>query len=274
MNDEIPKIDPEKLKELIELRVVLEIPGMDRVRVRKNVNYKTHESVALGLDVYSPPNADGPLPAVLFVIGYSDSAAAALSDSKLKEWGAYVSWGQLVAASGFVGVTYSTSEPIEDAKAALEFVREHAAELNVDPARIGIWAISGNGPAALSLLASNAAKLKFAVLLNTYMLDLDGDSTVAGMAKNFGFSIPTAAVTVDDLDSGTPMLVVRSGLDEVPGLNTALDRFVARAIEANCAITVINLPDAPHGFDTLHDTDESRNVIRQVLAFMKAEASR
>jgi hypothetical protein len=53
-----------------------------------------------------------------------------------------------------------------------------------------------------------------------------------------------------------------------------LDRFVAGALESNLPITVVNLPHAPHAFDTLHDTDESRDVINWILAFMRTAANR
>jgi hypothetical protein len=35
----------------------------------------------------------------------------------------------------------------------------------------------------------------------------------------------------------------------------------------------VSLPEAPHGFDTLHDSDESTEVINQSLAFMRAAAN-
>ena len=270
MNDNSRQVDTERLRELAKLRVVLEIPGMQQVQVRRDVTYRTQRGDGLGMDVYYPPNADTRLPAVIFIAGYSDIGAMALVGFKLKDMGCYVSWAQLVGASGLVGITYSSATPPEDAQAVLRFVRENAAELNVDPTRIGIWAASGNGPTALSLLMSADARLRCAVMCNTYMLDLEGDSTVSEMSENFRFAAPNDGKTVADLDAGTPMFVVRSGLDEVPGLNGTLDRFVTSAVELNRPLTLVNLPEAPHSFDTLHDTDESRLVVTQILAFMRS----
>lgn len=88
------------------------------------------------------------------------------------------------------------------------------------------------------------------------------------MAATFGFAAPNAGRTIDDLDSGTPIFLVRSDQDEVPGINGRIDRFVSSALEANRAISLVNLPDAPHSFDTLHDTGESREVIRRALALL------
>ncbi|MGW8370235.1 MAG: alpha/beta hydrolase, partial [Gammaproteobacteria bacterium] len=204
--------------------------------------------------------------------GYSDKGVMDLIGLRLKQWGAYVSWGQLVAASGMVGITYSCSDPLLNAQEVLQFVRANHERFNIDPERIGIWATSGNGPTALSLLTNGPSGLRFAVLSNTYMLDLEGDTTVADMAGQFGFAVPSAGKSVRDLDSDVPLFVVRSGKDEVPGLNGTIDRFIDGAIALNLPIRFVNLPDAPHSFDTLHDTEQSRATIRQIVAFMRASS--
>lgn len=275
MSDTRPRVDVEKLKELAKLRAVLSLPGMDDVPVRRNVPYRSDAAGALALDVYSPPGdrGRGPFPAVIFVVGYADVALMQLAGFTIKDMACYVSWGQLVALSGITGISYSSAAPLEDADTVLHYVRRHAADLDVDPERIGIWAASGNGPTALSLLMSEQARLRYAVLCNTYMLDLDGSSTVADMSAAIGFAAPTRAKSVENLPARTPIFVVRSGKDEVPGLNGTIDRFVARAIEANRRITFVNLPDAPHSFDTSHDTAESRLTIEQILAFMRSSSS-
>ena len=157
-----------------------------------------------------------------------------------------------------------------DAEDVLNFVREHAADLRVDRERIGICAFSGNGPTALSLLVGPATQLQFAVMCNTYMLDLEGDTTVADMAARIGFAAPNSGRSVCDLDQDMPIFLVRSGRDETPGLNQSLDRFAEQAIESNLPLRLVNLPHAPHGFDTLHDTEESKTTIQEILTFMRA----
>jgi len=270
MNDEVPQPDVSRIRELAERRVVLDLPGMEKVRVRRDVAYRSDADGELGIDVYLPAGVSGALPAVIFVAGYSDAGILGLMGLRLKQWGGYVSWGELVAASGFVGITYSCTDPVVNVNEVLSFVRGHAEELNVDPERIGIWAASGNGPTALSLLLDRSVRLRFAVLCNTYMLDLDGRTDVADMAARFGFAAPNSGRTVEDLDPDVPLFLVRSGKDEIPGLNPTMDRFIEHAMEANLPLHVVNLPDAPHSFDTLHDTEQSRDTIRQILGFIGA----
>jgi hypothetical protein len=62
---------------------------------------------------------------------------------------------------------------------------------------------------------------------------------------------------------------VRAGRDQVPGLNATLDRFVAAALTRNLPVTLVNYPSGPHAFDIDDDCEASRQVIRQVLAFLK-----
>src|SRR4029077_11318898 len=50
------------------------------------------------------------LPAVVFVLGYSDLGARAIFGCRFKEMESFISWGRLAAASGLVGITYSTGE--------------------------------------------------------------------------------------------------------------------------------------------------------------------
>ena len=68
-----------------------------------------------------------------------------------------------------------------------------------------------------------------------------------------------------------PMLIVRAARDEVPMLNDALDRFVARALGANAPVTVINHPSGVHGLDNQNDDERSREIIRSTIEFMRAQ---
>src|SRR5215210_5219422 len=54
----------------------------------------------------------------------------------------------------------------------------------------------------------------------------------------------------------------------LPALNDALDRFIAAALARNLPITVVNHAAAPHAFDLFDDSDATREVVRQILAFL------
>jgi hypothetical protein len=66
-------------------------------------------------------------------------------------------------------------------------------------------------------------------------------------------------------------LIVRAGLDQFAGLNDSIDRFIAKGLSLNRPITLVNHAAGPHSFDLLDDSDASRHIIRQVLAFLTAQ---
>lgn len=259
-------------------RVVYRISGMDDVTVRRDVTYRASDSGALTMDLYYPSNLNDRAqpPAVIFVAGYSDVAMQAVLGWGItfKEMAMSISWGQLAAASGMVGITYTNSEPIADIQAVLQFVRQNAAPLGVDENRIGVFAGSGNVPLALSVLMQEPhGSLKCGVFSNGFMLDLDGSTGVAEAARQFGFVNPCAGKSVDDLPQDVPLFIVRSGQDQFPHLNEMIDRFLAGALARNLPVTVVNHPASPHAFDLMHDSETSRHVIRQMLAFMRFHLS-
>ena len=110
---------------------------------------------------------------------------------------------------------------------------------------------------------------KSAVFCYGYMLDLDGSTAVADATGKWGFVNPSAGKSVGDLPCDIPVLVVRAGQDDLPGLNPAIDRFVAEALRLNLPLTLINHPTGPHSFDVLDDSPRSQEIIRRILAFLR-----
>src|SRR5262249_49080439 len=144
------------------------------------------------------------LPAVVIVAGYPDPGFQKMFGCKFKEMGSSVSWAELAAASGIVGITYENREPTTDLYQLFRHLSEAGASLGIDSTRIGIWASSGNVPLALSLLMPHAPQqLKCAALLYGYTLDLGGEA-VSQAAKLFGFANPCAGRTVEDLEKNVP----------------------------------------------------------------------
>jgi hypothetical protein len=259
--------------EITKKRVVYQMTGMDAVTIRRGVEYRVTDADALTMDLYYPPDSknEARIPAVIFVGGYPDPGAQKILGCKMKEMESYISWGQLAAASGVVAVTYTTGrEPATDIHALLQYVRRNAAVLGVDENRIGVWASSGNVPNALSvLMGEDRDYLKCAVLCYGYTLDLDGETSIADAARQWGFAYPCAGRSVSDLPRDIPLFIARAGQDEMPHLNETMDRFLSEALTCNLPITFVNLPLAPHAFDVMDDSESSREIIRQILTFMR-----
>ena len=253
-------------------RVVYTMPGVDAVTVRRDEAYRAADGDALAMDLYYPPRSKSGArtPAVIFVTGFSDVGAQRMLGCRLKEMGSYISWAQLGAASGLVAITYTNREAAADVHAVLRHVRQNAASLNIDENRIGVWACSGNGPTALSVLMQDAQDwLKCAVLCYPYTLDLDGATGVADAARQWGFVNPCAGKSVADLPRDVPLFIARAGQDQMPGLNETLDRFLVQALTRNLPVTFVNHAAAPHAFDLFDDSETSREIIRRILSFFQ-----
>jgi hypothetical protein len=262
-------------------RVLYRMPGVDGVTVRRDVEYSLAGAGALTMDIYYPPEmkSGARIPAVVLVAGFPDPGFEAKVGCKFKEMGSSVSWGELTAASGLAAITYTNRTPAADIYSLLEYLREHAASLGIDENRMGLWASSGNVPLALSvLMREGSGYLKCAVLCYGYMLDSGGATGVAEAARMWGFANPCEGKSIADLPKELPLFIARAGQDAMPRLNESLDRFVTEALACNLPLTFANHPAGPHSFDLLDDSETSRMVIGQILAFMRfhlpAQASR
>ena len=258
--------------EIAMKKIVYEMAGADAVTVRRDLPFRNTVAGPLGMDVYYPPHAvpGVPLPAMVFVIGFPGPGTIARLGCAAKEMESFIGWARLVAMSGAIAVTYATGErPADDLAALAIRLRADAAPLGIDDRRIGVWSCSGHAPTAMTTLMRDAPLgAACAVLYYPYVLDLDEATAVRDAANAFGFATPCAGRGADDLVP-VPTFVARAGLDQMPNLNAALDRFLGAALTRNLPLTIVNHATAPHAFDLMDDTDATRSVIRQALAFIR-----
>jgi hypothetical protein len=166
-------------------------------------------------------------------------------------------------------VTYTNRTPGTAPSQLLGFLQANAARFGIDSSRIGLWSCSGNVPNALELLIDRQPAAACAVFAYGYMLDGPGSAVVADAARRFGFVNPVAGRSVADVPGGVPLLVVRAGLDEMPGLNETIDRFVGQATARNLPVSLINHARGAHAFDINEPTEGTGRVVRQILAFLR-----
>src|SRR5262249_41468000 len=144
---------PPEVREMarkVMMPVVYKVAGMDKVKVVQNLKYTKSDDPNVLMDIYLPPDIrDEKRLAVIFIHG------GAKTEYTPKDWGIYTSWGRLVAASGFVGVTFTHSleypgKSLErcahDVRAAIDYVRANADKYNVDKDCICLIAYSAGGP--------------------------------------------------------------------------------------------------------------------------------
>jgi acetyl esterase/lipase len=248
------------LAEIKKKRVRYVLPGMDTLPVRRDLRYRATSGRAMPMDIYYP-NAPQPAPVVVAAFGYPDP------EGGIRSFGPFTSWAQLIAASGMAMVLYGSEAPAEDVHAVLRELRENADSLGVDAARMALFSTSGSVPVALSTLMRDR-HLRGAALLCGYTMDAEGSTQVADMAAQYGFVNACEGKSADDLPNDVPLLFVRAGHDQAPGLNAALDIVLTRGLARNLPLTLVNHATGEHSFEFDEDSAISREVVRQVLAFL------
>jgi hypothetical protein len=253
-----------KLAEVARKQVVYRMPGMDDVRVHRDVAYKTTADGALLMDIYYPPAAtrETRVPLVVIVLGYPDPQSGG------RMFGPLTSWAKLMAMSGMAAAIYGTSSPAEDVHVVFGYLRQHAGSLGIHPNRIGVYAASANVPVALSLLMRDS-DFRCAAFLSGFTFDVAGSTAFAEASRQYGFVNATAGRSIDELPSNVPLFVLRAGREHFPGVNAALDQFAARALARSLPLTFVNHATGPHAADMDDDTDATRKIIRQVLDFLR-----
>lgn len=219
-------------------------------------------------DIYYPERNTSPPPLVLMVIGFPDYGRKMQAGKGLKDLPPYQSWGKLLASEGMATVIASCADPVADLSAILDTLTEQQQSLHLDMSRIAIWSCSGNGPAALGLLAARE-DIAAAVFCYAYLADLGEHQLVARTAQEFGFCNPEG--NRDYLASDTPLLIVRAGKDQFEGLNETMDRYIAALEAENAQLEVIDYPNGVHGFDLVDSSEQSQEIVKSILAYLKQQ---
>jgi acetyl esterase/lipase len=258
------------LEEIKRQRVVYSVPGMEQARVRKNLTYKTIGSLQLQADAYTPRTLrrSERRPAIIFVPG--DAPWEILKD--IKDWGVYVSYGQLAAATGFVGITFNhrsterftkLREVAGDVDNLVAYVRQHADSLGVDRERICVWAFSAGGPFLRTIFNDKPAFVRCIVTYYS-LLGVAPGAAADEIVREFTLANYLSRKTREL----APMLVVRAGND-APFINNTVDEFLREAIKQNIDIELVNYVEGQHAFDVLDDKERTREIIRRTLDFIK-----
>ncbi len=260
-----------RTNDIFTRRVCLQLDGMDAVTVRRDVAYGPTDQ-GLRFDVYYPPDEtnEGGWPAVIIVAGYPGTREPRPTTVAYKEIGWTVSMCQLIALSGMVAIAYTNSDPVADLQRLFDHVHECATSLRIDPARVGVLAVSGNVPTALTTIMRDAGRTPACAAFGYgCLLDLDGATDVADASRQFGFANPCAGRTVADLRRDVPLLITRAGRDQFPAMNASIDRFIRQALIENLPIAFVNHAGGPHAFDLFDDSRTSRDIVRQTLQFLR-----
>jgi len=265
--------DVRAMAKKVMMPVVLKVPGMDNVKVVQNLKYTKSDDPNVLMDIYVPPDLseDQKRPAVIFLHG------GAKTDYTPKDWGVYTSWGRLIAASGFVGVTFthrleypnaSLEKAATDVRDAINYVRSNADKYHIDKERICLIAYSAGGPLLTLAMRGDMPFVRCLVGFYAFMDIQQSDYRKTEKLETVKSFSPITYLQTD-ASKIPPMFIARAGHDEVPTMLDSIDRFVNEALARNIALTFLNHPQGVHGFDNQNDDDRSREIIRTAIEFVR-----
>jgi acetyl esterase/lipase len=249
-------------RDLMKIPVFYSVPGTEVVRVERDVVFSTVGDTKLKADIYLPA-ARGTFPVVLLVSGGSvdDWRTAAF----------YTSFARVLAAEGIAAVNYdkrlardrkAVPAASHDSLVLIDYLKSNAAKYGLDMSRLCTWHFSAGGTVAGAMLGEKSPAS--CVVLTYAILSFGEGDNDPGLAPY------SALVQARERgDRFPPTLVVRAGRD-AKTLNDSIDAFVAAASAKNAPVSFINYPAGDHAFEILNDTEETRRVIAQSIAWVKS----
>jgi len=265
--------DVRAMAKKVMMPVVLKVPGMDRVKVVENLKYAKSDDPSVLMDIYVPSDLseNEKRPAVIFLHGGAKTAYTP------KDWGVYTSWGRLIAASGFVGVTFthrleypnaSLEKAAADVLDAVKYMRAYADKYHVDNDRVCLIAYSAGGPLLTLGMRGEMPFVRCLVGFYAFMDIQQSDYRKTEKPETVKSFSPITYLQTD-ANRIPPMFIARAGHDEVPTMLDSIDRFVAEALSKDIALTLVNHPQGVHGFDNQNDDERSREIIRTAIEFIR-----
>jgi acetyl esterase/lipase len=233
--------------------------------------YKSIDGIDLRLHVFAPPQTNGALrPAIVFFFGGGWTGGMVQQ---------FVPQAKHLAQRGMVAIVadyrvarrHNTTPfaAMADAKSAIRWVRSHAKELGVDPARIAAAGGSSGGHIAASAAVFDAydessentrisSKPSVLVLFNPAL-------DTSGAQNRFGARALEGSVS-HHLKRAPPPTIIFHGRADTTVPFERSEGFCAAATKLHGTCTFIGYDGAPHGFFNLRDDDPARKEwYRQTL---------
>jgi acetyl esterase/lipase len=222
------------------------------------------------VDIYMPPKKGGPKPLILYIHGGGWVAGHTRHSGALSNFPAVMA---NLASEGFVvaSLEYRLSgeapfpAQLQDARAAIRFLKSNAALYGIDPARVGVWGGSAGGHlAALAALSC-------------------GDTSLDAVPAAADSECVQAAVTWYGVFDFAPMLARSAASGSLSAAENGLLRCTlascpAQAVKAVSPASYIDAKDPPflliHGeSDAVVPVSQSRDVeVKMKAAGMSVES--
>lgn len=128
----------------------LKAQSMEEISITRDIVYGRVQDVDLKLDMARPPGAKHTYPVLIFFHGGGWQQG---DKSHMHRWlKKFASSGYVTVSVGYrFAPAFKWPSQVEDAKAAVRFLRAHSRQFNIDPNRIGVMGESAGGYLALML---------------------------------------------------------------------------------------------------------------------------
>lgn len=284
--------------------VTYRIPAMRRVKVRRNITYRTVGDLQLRLDVYRAARDSGdpkdpavgpPQPTLLYIHGGAWCMGTRQQSRFMLYELAEAGW-TVFSISYRLAPRFPLPCAIEDCKAALAWIREHAAEYGARPDHIVVMGGSAGGHlAALLAVTPNQpqfqpgfeqadTRLQGAVVLYG-VTDLTGafeDAPDWGMAwllervvfrrryreDPTPFQLASPLVHLAQLHPDVPPILLVHGMEDRMVSIGQSRRFAARLRQAGARVVhLLEVPHVPHAFE-IFPSPMQRRTVRVIEGFL------
>ena len=241
----------------------------ERVDVRRDVAVgRRADGSAMTIDLYLPKQHGAKSqPVVLLLHGGLPDSIPILPN----QWQMYQDWGTVLAQSGVAAVMFNhrlgypqrrIDEAMNEIAQVTQWLDKSAAMHRLDTAQITAVAFSAGGLLVPELVRRNE-RIRRYVLYYPLLGSDNNPAELADVKPKLRFVDVLPILVQRD----TPILMFRSGADEVPGLLAMLDPAVSEALKQDARLELVNVPKAPHAFDSLIDDAATRRAIKRTIEF-------
>ncbi|MFF9687064.1 alpha/beta fold hydrolase [Streptomyces sp. NPDC014623] len=223
---------------------LLEVPELPRERTGN-------------IDLYLPPAAHGPRPALVFVHGGPVPREARPTP---RDWPVLKGYARFAAGHGVAGVTldhrlHAVTDYEQAAADLADAVERVRADPRVDADRVALWFFSGSGPLTADWMGRTPPWLRCLAASYPIMAPLPNWGRLGSR-----FHPADAVAHAGSL----PLVLVRAGL-EAASVAATVEEFLSAAHEYGADIEVVDVPNGHHNFETVDRTGESGEAVRRAM---------
>ncbi|HZM27442.1 MAG TPA: alpha/beta hydrolase [Gemmatimonadales bacterium] len=250
--------------------LVYKTPGMDQVRVKRDLTYKKLASTEFQVDLFLPAAQGKQAPVVMLISGNSQPRKVFLGMEQM---------GRVLAANGIAAVLFDKRyqragyyDAEQDMTDLTAFLHREADELGLDMSRVCHFGYSGGGPLlSIALRPGSTARcvVGYYPMMDSDVWGAPADSRRDQAMRDFS---PVQQIAAGK-GKTPPVFLVRAGIDN-PELLATIERFVRESIAQNADLTFLNYPQGHHAFDIRDDNDQSRAVIKATVEFLERQLNR